>query len=195
VQATQLISANPLIARVTERNGTGKGQYVVLDQAFNPTATIPIGPQDNPDAPVMADLGTGGSVHRHAYYRVATDGKTLVTVTTPVPDKKNKLVAHDIASGKRAWEAQVESDKIVTPLAIDGSAVVAVSAEDLGQGPARLVRVDLAAGKPGELKPGPNGRKDTTLASFRFVWADNRAYAVYSKMSGGAAIDSIYVIG
>jgi hypothetical protein len=115
-----------------------------------------------------------------------SDGSTLVTMTLlPQPGQANKLVAFDLASGRRRWAVSLDGARIYMPIAVQGGNVLVAAGTDAGRGKLSLMRVAVATGKlvdttqPNQQDPNVNGPNFGPFV--QFVGGDDRAFGVFVR--------------
>lgn len=171
IQTGHLVSTSPTVLLSRDKdNGSVQGAYLTLDPALAISTTIPIRNDLS-----MEDFGTGVQVTTHPYYRTLVAGQTLVTVSNVYLKKTNTMSAWDLTTGQRRWETSIPNARILTPVAVDGSSIIAAT-----DTPA-TIRIDIADGSVQSTKDHPGKGVGGTLHSYRFVWADERMYAVRSR--------------
>ncbi|MFD1050460.1 hypothetical protein ACFQ1S_35510 [Kibdelosporangium lantanae] len=93
----------------------------------------------------------------------------------------NKLVAYDIASGKRKWEQAIPDGKAIMPLAVENGSVVTLVSPAKNKDPQRIARFSLTDGSPGAVESyplvGKSGDSPTTN-EYQLFWHDERLWAV-----------------
>ncbi|MGH3245359.1 MAG: PQQ-binding-like beta-propeller repeat protein [Trebonia sp.] len=187
-QEGAIVATGPVTLWVSD-GGTGSVDQNASFVVLNPAGTrvvrvIPAGAQA-PDAPpsshVLFTVPLSGNADSHPFLSALVSGDTLIAVSYPSgAQPEYGLVAYDLSTGTRRWSATRPGVTMVTPVAVDGSTVVAVGST-LASGnetnPA-LVRVSLASGAVLSSTPRPTGQDaiGQSIGLYRFAWADGRAY-------------------
>ena len=185
-QSGAIVSVKPLTLLIQDTSDNDNASFVVLNPAGTQvTQVIPAGAQ-NPDSPpsshLLFALSLSGNSESHPSVNAIVSGNTLIAVGYPSGSAADYgLVAYNLSTGSRQWTATVPGVNMVTPVAVDGSAVVAVGAVLSGSSETNpaLVRVSLASGAVLSSTPRTTGR-DTIgnfIGFYRFAWTDGRAYA------------------
>src|SRR6185437_5692835 len=186
-QAGAIVSTKPLTLFIEDEGDNNDASFVVLNSAGTKvTRVIPAGAQ-NPDAPasshVLFAVPLSGNARSHGSTNALVAGNTLIAVDYPTASSPvYGLVAYDLSTGRRLWAATQPGVEMVTPFAVDGSAVVAAGGTLDSSGdetnPA-LVRVSLTSGKVLSSTPRPTGQEPigSGIGFYRYAWADGRAYA------------------
>jgi outer membrane protein assembly factor BamB len=186
-QTGAIVSTKPLTLFIEDEGDNNDASFVVLNSAGTKvTRVIPAGAQ-NPDAPasshVLFAVSLSGNARSHGSTNALVAGNTLIAVDYPTASAPvYGLVAYDLSTGRRLWSATQPGVEMVTPFAVDGSAVVAAGGTLDSSGnetdPA-LVRVSLASGKVLSSTPRPTGQEPigSEIGFYRYAWADGRAYA------------------
>lgn len=174
----QVMSADPPVALV---HGNSGALYIVMDDNFGKVGVIDTGPTGGPDSLQFDTMGVDTGDTRQGRGRFLISDGLFITVTAIPLNGTNKLVAYDIASGKRKWERSIPDGKAIMPLAVaDGSVVTLVSPAN-DKDDQRIARFSLADGSPGAVDTypllGKSGDSPTT-EDYQLFWHDERLWAV-----------------
>jgi outer membrane protein assembly factor BamB len=178
-----IISTSPMTLLISDESSASEASYVVLDSTNQHIAqVIQAGPQFPGNFQHMLDaMQIGGNSGSHPYIKAVTGGGSLITVSYPAAEQSDdKLIAYSLSTGAVRWSLTEKGIKMIAPVAVDGSTVIAVGSTDSGLGNPTLVRVSLASGKVLSSTPRKTGADPLQglLDSFHFTWADGRVYAV-----------------
>jgi outer membrane protein assembly factor BamB len=181
-----ILSLKPLV--VYSSDGT-KGVYQVFDDQLKVTSTIDGGTSHEPDGLAGADgmgFGVDASGTEHNGGRAVVTDDTMYTVTTPQAGTVNALVAVDLKSGQRKWEAKIPDGTVMTPIAVENGQVITEVAPVDKKGPQRVVKVAVGDGAVtpyAEVKIKNDDRDDfgPTAGHYRYYWAEDRVYAVSGR--------------
>jgi outer membrane protein assembly factor BamB len=178
-----IVSTSPMTLLVSDEDDDANASYLVLDATKQHiTTVIPAGAQfPGTGHHVLDAMTAGGNTDSHPYVKVVVGGGMLIAVSYPAAAQSaDQLVGYDLATGAQRWSASRPDIKMIAPIAVDGSTVIAAGDANAGVGNATLVRVDLASGKILSSTPRPTGQDsiESFINDYHFTWSDGRAYAV-----------------
>lgn len=178
-----IVATSPMTLLVSDESSDDNASYVVLDQARRHiTRVIRAGAQFPGNGRHLLDaMRVGGNARSHPYVKAIVGGGLLITVGYPAAaQSEDPLVGYDLSSGARRWSVTEPGIKMIAPVAVDGSTVIAAGSTAAGMDNPALIRVSLASGKVLSSTPRPTGRNpmQTYLSNFHFTWSDGRVYAV-----------------
>jgi outer membrane protein assembly factor BamB len=178
-----IVSTSPMTLLVSDDGDDSNASYLVLDATKQHiTTVIPAGPQfPGAGHPVLNAMTVGGNTDSHPYVKAIVGGGMLIAVSYPdATQSADQLIGYDLATGAQRWSASRPDIKMIAPIAVDGSTVIAAGDTNAGAGNATLVRVDLASGKILSSTPRPTGQDavESFIDDYHFTWSDGRAYAV-----------------
>jgi PQQ-like domain len=192
-QTGAIVSTKPLTILAEDMGDNENASFVVLNPAGTQVArVIPAGAQE-PDAPagshVLFAVPLSGTTGAHPSVNALVSGNTLLAVSYPSGSNPDYgLVAYDLSAGSRQWTATPPGVNMITPVAVDGSTVVAVGSTVSGGKDANpaLARVSLGSGTVLSSTPRTTGHDPigSFIGLYRFAWADGRAYAASWDQSG-----------
>jgi outer membrane protein assembly factor BamB len=178
------LKANPLNTHGMLTEISGDTVIVACNStaaAFS-VSTVPAGAQFPGDGRHVLDAMTvGGNSDSHPYIKAIVGGGMLIAVSYPTgAQSRDRLIAYSLSTGAKRWSASAPGIKMIAPVAVDGSTVLAVGSTDTGMGDPTLVRVSLTSGTVLSSKPRPTGpdAMQDYISKYHFTWSDGRAYAV-----------------
>jgi outer membrane protein assembly factor BamB len=178
-----IVATSPMTLLISDFSNNDNASFVVLDPTRQHiTQVIPAGAQlPGNSQHVLNATPVGGNSASHSYVKAIVGGGMLITVSYPAGARSlEQLVAYDLSTGAKRWSATRPGVKMIAPVAVDGSAVIAVGSTNTGLGNATLVRVSLTSGKVLSSTPRPTGQDPIQdfINNYHFTWSDGRAYAV-----------------
>jgi outer membrane protein assembly factor BamB len=178
-----IVTTSPMTLLISDFSDNDDASYLVLDPARRHIAqVIPAGAQfPGSGRHVLDAMQVGGNSASHPYIKAIVGGGMLITVSYPAgPQSRDQLIGYDLSTGAKRWSAARPGIKMIAPVAVDGSTVIAVGNTDTGLGDATLVRVSLTSGKVLSSTPRPTGPDaiQDFITNYHFTWSDGRAYAV-----------------
>lgn len=178
-----IVATSPMTLLVSDESSDDNASYVVLDPArLHIARVIRAGAQFPGNGRHLLDaMRVGGNAGSHPYVKAIVGGGMLITVGYPAAaQSEDPLVGYDLSTGARRWSVTEPGIKMVAPVAVDGSTVIAAGSTDGGMGNPALVRVSLTSGKVLSSTPRPTGQNSMQgfIANYHFTWSDSRAYAV-----------------
>ncbi|OXM44604.1 hypothetical protein CFP71_40015 [Amycolatopsis thailandensis] len=188
VSGIGLLSVKPVLAY---GSNTEQGTYFLFDDNLKLKSKIDGGKPNSPDeldGVTSQGFGhsTSGTEH-HPGAAVVADG-VLYTPTRTIGGEVNKLVAVDLNTGRRTWSASVPEGTIQAPIKIVDGLLLAQVGPVSTTGPQRTVKIALADGKVTPFLEAQvrNSEQDETgpiPGFYRYLWADDRVYAVAGRWS------------
>jgi outer membrane protein assembly factor BamB len=185
-QVGAIVATSPLTLYVSNDDTEEKASFVVLNPARTKVSrVIAAGAQGQSAASsshVLFASPMSGNAESHPAVNAVVSGNTLFAVTYPSGTKADYgLAAYDLSTGARRWTTTQPGVDIVTPVAVDGSTVVAIGSIISGDSATNpvLVRLSLASGTVQSSTPRTTGKSPigNSIGLYRFAWADGRAYA------------------
>lgn len=178
-----IVATSPMTLLVSEISDNDNASYVVLDRTRRHIARVmPAGAQFPGNGHHVLDgMKVGGNSASHPYIKVVVGGGMLIAVSYPTAaQSQDRLVGYDLSTGAKRWSATPRGVKMIAPVAVDGSTVIAVGSTNAGLGNATLVRVSLTSGQVLSSTPRPTGQDPMQgfIGNYHFTWSDGRAYAV-----------------
>ncbi len=183
-----LLSVEPVLIH---GSNTEQGTYFLFDDDLKLKAKIDggkPGTEEELDGASSQGFGhsTAGTEHHPSAIIVA--GDTFYTPTRTIGGQVNALVAVELNTGRRKWTASVPEGTIKAPIRIVDGQVLAQVGPVVNTGPQRTVKIAVADGKVTPFLEGRirNSEQDETgpiPGFFRYLWADDRVYAVAGKWS------------
>jgi hypothetical protein len=199
-QTGAIVSTSPLTLLVGDESDKDNASFVVIDSTLkHVTQAIRAGSQEPQAADgILFAVENRGNAYSHPSVNAIVSGGTLIAVSYPTTGQADYgLVAYDLATGARRWAATEPSVEIVSPVAVDGSAVVTVGSIYKGgnQTDASIVRFNLATGAVLSDTPRSTGRDPVgqAIGLYHFTWADGRTYAAnWSQSSDIDTAPAVY---
>jgi outer membrane protein assembly factor BamB len=188
----EIVSTDPPIAVV---HGNTGAIYFVMDDNFGKVGLIDAGRTGGPDSLHVDSLGVDTSDSRSAHGRFLVSDGLFVTVTSIPLNGTNKLVAYDIASGKRKWERPIPDGKAIMPLAVANGSVVTLVSPAKNTDDQRIARFSLTDGSPGAVEKYPLVGKSGDSPStneYQLFYHDDRLWAVRGP-SNEYAVDAFSI--
>jgi outer membrane protein assembly factor BamB len=178
-----IVAVSPMTLLISDFSDNDNASYLVLDPARRHIAqVIPAGAQFPGNGRHELDaMPVGGNSDSHPYIKAIVGGGMLITVSYPAgAQSRDQLIGYGLSTGVKRWSASRPGVKMIAPVAVDGSTVIAVGSTDTGLGNSTLVRVSLTSGKVLSSTPRPTGPDPMQdyINNYHFTWSDGRAYAV-----------------
>ncbi|WP_082857775.1 PQQ-binding-like beta-propeller repeat protein [Amycolatopsis regifaucium] len=183
-----LLSVKPVLAY---GSNTEQGTYFLFDDNMKLKSKIDGGKpksEDELDGTSPQGFGSLASGTQHQTSAIIVEGDTFYTPTRTIGGEVNKLVAVDLNTGQRKWTASVPEGTIQAPIKIVDGQLLAQVGPIHNTGPQRTVKIAVTDGKVTPFLEAQirNSDQDDTgpiPGFFRYLWADDRVYAVAGRWS------------
>ncbi|WP_340684892.1 PQQ-binding-like beta-propeller repeat protein [Amycolatopsis coloradensis] len=183
-----LLSVKPVLAY---GSNTEQGTYFLFDDNLKLKSKIDGGKpnsEEELDGTTSQGFGVSASGTEHHPSAIIVDGDTFYTPTRTIGGQMNTLVAVDLNTGQRKWTASVPEGTIQAPIKIVDGQILAQVGPVYNTGPQRTVKIAVADGKVTPFLEAQirNSEQDETgpiPGFYRYLWADDRVYAVAGKWS------------
>ncbi|WP_181775110.1 outer membrane protein assembly factor BamB family protein [Amycolatopsis pittospori] len=183
-----LLSVKPVLIHGAN---TEEGTYFLFDDNMKLKSKIDGGkPNSEEELDGASSQGFGHSTSgtEHHPSAIIVEGDTFYTPTRTIGGQVNALVAVDLNTGQRKWKASVPEGTIQAPIKIVDGQILAQVGPLYNTGPQRTVKIAVADGKVTPFLEAQirNSEQDETgpiPGFFRYLWADDRVYAVAGKWS------------
>ncbi|QXV60188.1 PQQ-binding-like beta-propeller repeat protein [Amycolatopsis sp. TNS106] len=183
-----LLSVKPVLAY---GSNTEESAYFVFGDDLKFKSKIDGGKpnsEEELDGTTSQGFGLSASGTEHHPSAIIVEGDTFYTPTRTIGGQVNALVAVELSTGRRKWTASVPEGTIQAPIKIVDGQILAQVGPVHNTGPQRTVKIAVADGKVTPFLEAQirNSEQDETgpiPGFFRYLWADDRVYAVAGRWS------------
>ncbi|GAB3706815.1 hypothetical protein GCM10027598_09440 [Amycolatopsis oliviviridis] len=188
VSGIGLLSVKPVLAY---GSNTEQGTYFLFGDDLKLKSKIDGGKPNTPeelDGTTSQGFGHSTSGTEHHPGAVIVTADAFYTPTRTIGGETNMLVAVDLNTGQRKWTATVPEGTIQAPIKIVDGQLLAQVGPVYNTGPQRTVKIAVADGKvtpflEAQIRNSDQDETGPIPGFYRYLWADDRVYAVAGRWS------------